>query len=596
MAQVSPVASSSGKGPGPLREALTLCAVHLRYALIFSALVNLAYLAPTIYMLQVYDKVVPSGSKPTLILLTLALTATLFVLTYLDRVRGRLLMAASIRLDQAFSARIFRRAMMDAPRGSPIRLNQLVRDFDTIRLAATGPAALALFDAPWIPIYVIVCYMVHPLIGLLALGGSVVLCLLAVLNERATRDLSRSAAAASAAGYANQDSSASAADVVRALGMTDAFVAQFEAARALAGRPQMQAARATGRIGGLIRFLRLFLQSAALGLGAWLAISKDISAGAIFASSMLAARALGPIDQIVAQWRTLSSAAAAYDDLKDQLAVAEAGPQTILPDPAPRVSLRQAAVLTPAGDRALLTGVSLDAEGGSVVGVIGPSGAGKTTLLQVLANARSPQHGEVRIDGARYADWDPKRLGRFIGYLPQDSALFPGTVKDNISRFDQWAGAPAAQVDSMAVEAAKAAGVHELILTLPQGYDTPLGPRGRGLSAGQQQRIALARALYGQPKLYVFDEPNSYADAEGEAALLKVLDDLRAAGALVFVAAHRLSLIAAVDQIAVLKAGRLERFGPRVEVLAALRAEAMPAAAPPAQAAQAISAAIRQAG
>ena len=271
-------------------------------------------------MLQVYDKVVPSGSKPTLILLTLALTATLFVLTYLDRMRSRLLMGASVRLDKAFSARIFRRAMQDAARGSPIRLNQLVRDFDTIRLAVTGPAALALFDAPWIPIYVIVCYMVHPLIGSLALGGAVVLCLLAVLNERATRDLSRLGAAASAVGYASQESASAGADVVRALGMTSAFVAQFEDARAAASQPQMLAARASGRIGGLIRFLRLFLQSAALGAGAWLAINKDISAGAIFASSMLAARALAPIDQIVAQWRVLSSAATAYDDLREQLA------------------------------------------------------------------------------------------------------------------------------------------------------------------------------------------------------------------------------------------------------------------------------------
>jgi PrtD family type I secretion system ABC transporter len=573
MASPSTASSTPGVEKGPLREALGLCGVHLRYAVIFSALVNIAYLAPTIYMLQVYDKVVPSGSKPTLIFLTLALTATLFVLTYLDRIRGRLLMSASVRLDQAFSARIFRRAMLDAARGSPIRLNQLVRDFDTIRMAVTGPAALALFDAPWIPIYVIVCYIVHPLIGSLALGGAVVLCLLAVLNERVTRDLNRLGSAASAAGYANQESASAAADVVRALGMTSAFVAQFEDARAKASAPQMLSARTNGRIAGLIRFLRLFLQSAALGAGAWLAISKDISAGAIFASSMLAARALAPIDQIVAQWRALSSAVTAYDELRAQLAAVDAGPRTMLPDPRARLSLRQAGVLTPAGDRALLAGINFEAEGGQIVAVIGPSGAGKTTLLQLIANARGAQQGEVRIDGARYADWDPQRLGRFIGYLPQDSALFPGTIKDNISRFDQWDGRIADEVDTMAIAAAKAAGVHDLILTLPKGYDTVLGPRGRGLSAGQQQRVALARALYGQPVLYVFDEPNSNADAEGEAVLLKVLAELRAAGALVIVAAHRLSLIAVVDQIAVLNDGRLERFGPRVDVLAALRGE-----------------------
>ena len=595
MAPPTRTLSAPATDKSPLREALALCGVHLRYAVIFSALVNIAYLAPTIYMLQVYDKVVPSGSKPTLIFLTLALTATLFVLTYLDRIRGRLLMSASIRLDQAFSARIFRRAMLDAARGSPIRLNQFVRDFDTIRLAATGPAALALFDAPWIPIYVIVCYMVHPLIGSLALGGAVVLCLLAVLNERVTRGLSHVAAAASAAGYSGQESAGAAADVVRALGMTPAFVAQFEDARAKASAPQMLSARTSGRIGGLIRFLRLFLQSAALGAGAWLAINKDISAGAIFAASMLAARALAPIDQIVGQWRALSAAATAYDELRDQLAADPDIPQTALPDPRPRLSLQQAVVATPAGDRALLAGISFEAQGGEIVGVIGPSGSGKTTLLQLIANARSTHQGEIRIDGARYADWDPQRLGRFIGYVPQDSALFPGTIKDNISRFDQWAGAPADRVDAMAIAAGKAAGVHELILALPKGYDTPLGPRGRGLSAGQQQRIALARALYGEPVLYVFDEPNSNADAEGEMALLKVLADLKAAGALVIVAAHRLSLVAAVDQIVVLRDGRLDRYGPRVDVLASLRAEGEANRAAPAQAPAPVAVA-RQAG
>jgi ATP-binding cassette subfamily C protein len=237
-------------------------------------------------------------------------------------------------------------------------------------------------------------------------------------------------------------------------------------------------------------------------------------------------------------------------------------------------------VLTPAGDRALLAGVSLDLDGGSIVGVIGPSGSGKTTLLQVIANARSLQHGEIRIDGARYGDWEPERLGRFIGYLPQDSALFPGTVKENIARFDSWANASAEEVDAQAVAAAKAAGIHDMVLSLPQGYDTPLGPRGRGVSAGQQQRIALARALYGRPMIYVFDEPNSYADSESEMMLLKVLNDLKASGALVIVAAHRLSLIAAVDQIAVLREGRLDRFGPRVAVLASLRAETQPPSQP----------------
>ena len=556
---------------GPLREALSACGLHLRYAIFFSAIVNVAYLAPTLYMLQVYDRAVPSGSQPTLVFLTLALAATLFLLTYLDRMRSRILLAAGISLDQTFSARIFRRALGAAAVGQPLRLGQMVRDFDTIRAALTGPAALAVFDAPWIPIYIVVCFIVHPLIGSLALGGALVLGFLAVVNERMTRDLSKDAAQAVAASAVGQDSVSAGSDVIRALGMSQPFLAQFEAGRAKVTAPQVQGARASGRIGGLIRFLRLLLQSIALGAGAWLAIDKQVSAGAIFASSMLAARALSPIDQIVANWRVLAAARTSYDSLKDYLRREPDSATTLLPTPRPRLSVQRAAVLSPTRDRLLLNGVSLDVEPGAVVAVVGPSGAGKSTLLQLIANARAPDQGEIRIDGARYADWDPERLGRLIGYLPQDCALFPGTIKDNISRFDRWSGVEADQIDRLAVAAAKDAEIHDMILALPQGYDTLLGPRGRGLSAGQQQRVALARALYGNPIVYVFDEPNSSADGEAEAALMKLIARLKAQGALVVLAIHRVSLMGAVDLIAQLRDGRLERFGSRDKVLAALR-------------------------
>ncbi len=568
-----------GAERGPLREAFALCSLHMRYAVFFSALVNLAYLAPTLYMLQVYDRVVPSGSRSTLVFLTIALGATLFVLTYLDRMRSRILLAASVSLDQGFSGRLFQRAMAAAGAGQPLRLNQLIRDFDTVRLAVTGPAMLALFDAPWIPIYIVVCYIVHPLIGSIALGGALLLILLAILNDRITRDVNRQAAAAVAASAAGQDSISASADVVRALGMTSAFQAQFEAARAKASTPQLQGTRTSGRIGALIRFLRLFLQSIALGAGAWLAIEKQVSAGAIFASSMLAARALSPIDQIVAQWRVLSAAATSYNALRDYLGRETSVNTTLLPDPRARLTLQRASVFSPSRDRLLLNGISFEAAAGSIIAVIGPSGAGKTTLLQLIANARAVDQGEIRIDGAKYADWDPQRLGRFIGYMPQDSALFPGSIKDNISRFNSWIGVSGPQADEMAVAAAKAAGVHEMILRLPKGYDTVLGQRGRGLSAGQQQRIAMARALYGQPLLYLLDEPNSNADGEADAALLQIIAHLKAAGAIVIIAAHRVSLVAVADMVALLNEGRLERFGPRDEVLAALRESQTGAAA-----------------
>ncbi len=571
-----PAAPASG---GPLREALALCGAHLRFAILFSAIVNLAYLAPTLYMLQVYDRVVPSGSRPTLLFLTAALAATLFLLTYLDRMRSRLLLAAGVRLNEAFSGRIFRRALAGAGAGQPLRLNQMMRDFDTIRAAISGPAALAVFDTPWIPIYIITCFLVHPLIGAIALGGAIVLGGLAFLNERATHDLDRQAARAAAAGAFGQEAVSASPDVIRSLGMSSSFEAQFENARAQTVTPQLNTARSTGRIAGLIRFTRLLLQSIALGAGAWLAIDKQVSAGAIFASSMLAARALSPIDLVVANWRTLSAAVTSYDSVKDYLVKEDAHPVTELPRPRSRLTVADVSVA--AGGRALLDRASLEAVAGQVVGVIGPSGAGKTTLLQVIANARACDAGEVRLDGARLGDWDGDRLGRFIGYVPQDAALFAGSIKDNISRFDRWRGVDQAVIDQEAIAAAKEAEIHELILTLPQGYDTQLGPRGRGLSAGQQQRVALARALYGGPMLYVLDEPNSNVDAEGEGALMRLLARLKAQGAIVVMAVHRASLVGAVDLIAQLRGGRLERFGPRDAVLAALQAPArQPPAAP----------------
>jgi ATP-binding cassette subfamily C protein len=280
---------------------------------------------------------------------------------------------------------------------------------------------------------------------------------------------------------------------------------------------------------------------------------------------------------VVANWRTLSAAVTSYDSLKDYLRREDAQPLTELPRPSARLTVAEATVLAPGRARPLLERISFEATAGQVVGVIGPSGAGKTTLLQLIANGRACDAGEVRLDGARLADWDGDRLGRFIGYVPQDAALFAGSIKDNISRFDRWRGVDPSAIDAAAIEAAKQAEIHELILSLPQSYDTMLGPRGRGLSAGQQQRVALARALYGAPTLYVLDEPNSNVDAEGEIALMRLLARLKANGAIVVISVHRASLIGAVDLIAQLRGGRLERCGPRDAVLASLQAPTRPA-------------------
>ena len=565
------------RGNGPIREALAACRRHARYVLLFSVLVNIAYLAPTLYMLQVYDRAVPSGSRATLAMLTLALVAALLTLTFLDQMRQRILAAASVRLDRIFSTRLLNRALA-APGGpSQARLNQTFRHFDQIRGAVTGPAALAAVDAPWIPIYILVCFMVHWIIGLVTLAGAVLLLALAVVNDRMTRDLFTKASEANARSSGAQDAAGASADVIRSLGMTGAFVRRLESYRAAATRPQLEAARENGRVGGAIRFFRLFLQSLALGVGAWLAINKLVSAGDVFACSMLAGRALAPIDLLVSQWRSVATASAAYRAIEEQLAdPGKAASTTLLPPPAPQLALERVSVLTPRRDRYILRDVSLAADGGSVVCLIGPSGAGKTTLLQVIANARAADAGEARIDGARYQDWDADRLGAWIGYVPQDCVLFPGTVKDNISRFRAWAGEDQAAVDARAVDAAQAADVHRMILALPEGYDTQIGPRGRGLSAGQQQRIALARAFYGAPTLFALDEPNSNLDAEGEASLVRAIAGLKARGALVIMAAHRTALVQAADYLAVVREGRIERYGPTAEILKAIQGAAAP--------------------
>ena len=489
--------------------------------------------------------------------------------------RASLLLSASLRLDRIFSPRLIANAFAGDALATRLGLSFLLREFDKVRSAVTGPAALALFDAPWILIYVAVCFVLHPAIGALARASAFLLLLLAIWNERATHRLNAHTAPASAECAQLQDSLGRAGDTVRALGMSGALQARLLASRNAASLSAVQAARINGSISGTTRFLRLLLQSTALALGAWLAILHQISGGAIFAASMLAGRALAPIDAIVAQWRVLSQAAAAYRLIGAEAISPANDVRTQLPPPRGRLAVQNLAVAAPGGDRLLLSEVSFASEGAEIIGVIGASGAGKTTLLQALASARPALQGELRLDGARYQDWSPERLGRAFGYLPQDSVLFPGTVADNISRFDRVLGLDPAWVGEKMLTAARRAGVHDLILRLPCGYDTLLGPGGEGLSAGQRQRIALARALYDDPCVCLLDEPNANLDSEGEAQLVQTLLDLRARGALVIVSVHRLPLAAIADRLMVLKGGRLERLGPRQAVLEGLKGPAV---------------------
>ncbi len=562
---------SIGATLGPAAEAISLCSAHFGYVVLFSALINIAFLAPTLYMLGVYDLVMPSGSHTTLVFFTIMLVVTLAVLVTLEQVRSRILSAAGLRLDRVFATRLYAQAIRRSAGQATPRASQLIREADLVRSALTGPAALALMDAPWTPIYVAVCFLVHPAIGCLALAGSLILLGLAIWNERITRETSKRALATSAAAFVGQDAVASASEIVRSLGMATAFVNRFQVTRAQTHAPAVIGARSTARIAGLIRFLRLLLQSLALGLGAYLAIERHISAGSIFAGSMLASRALAPIDQIVAHWRSLSQAITSYAALKPYLQEDISIARTRLPPPSPRLSLQHVTVVAPDRNRVLLHDLTFSIREGQVLGVLGASGAGKSTLLELIANGRQPDRGEVTISNARYADWDSDELGKYLGYLPQNPGLFPGSVKDNISRFSGTL-AHATEIDARAVAAAQEAGVHELILSLPQGYDTEVGGGSRNLSAGQVQRIALARALFGDPVLLILDEPDSALDMIGQVALGRVIRRARDRGAAVVVAAHNGSLLSVADMLAVLEHGQLKMFGPAGEVMNAMKA------------------------
>jgi ATP-binding cassette subfamily C protein len=549
-----------------MADALAACRAHLVHAAVFSALLNLLYLAPSLYMLQVYDRVVPTRGVVTLAMLTLIFLAAVATLGMLDLLRSRLLIRASARLDRLLGGPLIG-TLIQAPNAQG-QGGVLLREFDTLRQTITGLGMIALFDAPWSPIYMAVCFLLHPALGALAVACSAVLLLLTFLNERGTKALVQDASAAQQHGYQMVEASLAAAGVVRALGMQAGLVRLHLRDRQVAQALQMRAAFVGAGYLTLARTVRIAMQSLALGLGALLAIEQQISGGAIFAASLLIARALAPIEGITGAWRNMIQARAAYRSLQ---ALFEAGGaprgQTRLPEVRGAIAVEQLSVADPQGTRLVLHGVDLRIAAGEMVGVIGPSGAGKSTLVRALVGAQPVAGGGVRIDGAALGDWPEEQLARAIGYVPQEPTLFPGTIKQNIARFRYGEGEDAAALDGEVVRAAQQCGAHGFILRLPQAYDTRLGWNGAGLSVGQAQRIALARALFGQPRILVLDEPNASLDAEGEAHLSAALAEQKRAGVTIVVVAHRTGILAASDKLVVLRDGRLEMFDTREAVV-----------------------------
>ena len=550
-----------------LADALSACRSHFVTAAGFSALTNMLYLAPTLYMMQVYNRVVPTGGLTTLAVLTVVVMLSLATLSALDSIRTRLLVRAGLRLDRLLADQVLSRVVAD-PRSSD-KGSQAMRDFDNVRSALTGPGVVALLDAPWSLIFLLVCFILHPLLGLLTLGGAVVLLVLAVLNERDTRPRLKRAIAATNAAYQAQGSMTRQSEVVRALGMRRAMIARQLEARDEATTAHAEAQLNGGGFRGLIKFSRLAMQSIALGLGAYLAVRGEVSVGAIIAASVLLSRTVAPIEQAVGAWPSLVQAWASWKTLLE-LFTATADPErdrTALPAPVGQLFVDKVGVRFKEGDNPQLKPLSLTVDPGQILGVVGPSGSGKTTLARVMGGGITPTLGAMRLDGADYRNWDSERLARHIGYLPQRATLFAGSIRDNIARFAADVGTPREEVDHKAVEAAKTAGVHEMILALPGGYDAVLGQEGAGLSAGQSQRIALARALYDDPHLVVLDEPNSNLDQDGEAALTLAMNRVKARGGIVVIVAHRAGILAIADRLLVMKNGSIELLGPRQEVL-----------------------------
>ena len=563
----------SKPGTEPLAEALKACKTHFIWAFVFSALVNLLYLTPTLYMMQVYDRVVPTGGLTTLVLITAVAVFALAALSGLDWLRGRLMLRAGLRLDRLLSGKVLAR-VVDLQAKSPN--TQALREFDNVRGAIGGQGMLALFDAPWTPIYLLCCFLLHPAIGVLTLVGGTILFTLAWLNERDTRPRLNKAIQSQNHAYAAQEGVASQAEVVRALGMRQSSIARQIEQRQLATAAAADAQLAGGHYSGAIKFLRLVMQSAALGLAAYLAVKSEITPGSIIAASVLLSRAVAPIELLVGVWPSLVQAVASWKTLTDLFASTASveRDRTTLPDPRGRLQVEGVSVKFPDTEAPQLRGVAFALKPGETLGIVGSSGSGKTTLARVIAGALKPQAGAVRLDGAEYEARDGDELARWIGYLPQVPSLFAGSIKDNISRFSTSIGVDQETADRNAVKAAMAAGAHELILRLPNGYDTILGPYGQGLSAGQAQRVALARALYNDPVLLVLDEPNSNLDQEGEAALMQAILGAAARGAAVVIIAHRAGVLARVDRLLMMRDGVVQLEGPREEVLEKMRATA----------------------
>jgi PrtD family type I secretion system ABC transporter len=558
------MAAAPGVRRSELGEALRACRAAFIGVGVMSCMINLLYLTGSIFMLEVYDRVLPSRSVPTLVGLVVLAAGLYAAQGFLDLLRGRILGRIGTSLDEAINARVFetvvRLPLLVGGRNEGL---QPLRDLDNVRsfLGSMGPGAF--FDLPWLPFYLAICFAFHWLLGLTALIGAVILVTLTLITEFMSRRPAKEAMSLAARRNDLAATSRRNAEVLIAMGMSGRLGKRWSEANEnyLAGN--QRASDVAGGLGAIAKVLRMMLQSSVLAVGAYLVIHQEATAGIIIAGSILSARALAPVDLAIAHWKGFVAARQSWQRLNRLLEqMPERPAPTLLQNPSSRLSVEGVAVAAPGDQRVIIQDVTFALQAGNGLGVIGPSGSGKSSLIRALVGVWQPFRGKVRIDGAALDQWSSDVLGQFIGYLPQDVELFAGSVAQNICRFD-----PDAKSDKI-IAAAKEAGVHDMIIKMRDGYNTQVGEQGSALSAGQAQRVALARALYGDPFLIVLDEPNSNLDTEGDEALTRAIRGARERGAIAVVVAHRPVGIEGVDQILVLRDGRMQAFGPKEQVLA----------------------------
>ncbi|WP_272848298.1 type I secretion system permease/ATPase [Paracoccus saliphilus] len=545
-----------------ISDALKSLRVYFAFAGIFSCAINLLYLSSPLYLMQVYNRVLVSQSIPTLAMLTLILVLALSVMGLLDALRGRLLVRCSVLLDDKLAGPVFGALVRKSAKQGMSSSAQTLRELDEFRAFITGPGIHFAFDLPWIPIYLGLLYLIHPVLGLVATVGSALLLLLVFVNERLTKIALETAQSSSRRAFVFTENIMQHADVIHAMGMLSSVERHWQGNRANMLAQQSLASDRNAAVTASIRFARLLLQSLLLGTGAWLAIDGTIMPVTIFAASIIMGRALVPVEQSVGAWKHAVAARSAYHRVA---ALLKENPdleiRTIVPSDVTALEVEGLSYRVANRKKPVLDNLSFNINSGEVLGVVGPSGSGKSTLARLLIGALSPSDGRLRFGGINYEHWDRAEFGRIVGYLPQDVGLFAGTVRENIARFQD---VPIEQV----VESAKLAGIHDLILDLPKQYDTLLGPGGLGLSGGQRQRLGLARALLGKPRLLVLDEPNAHLDITGERALSEALFVMKAQGSTIVVITHQPAVLETVDTILSLDGGRIRRLGPPEEMLA----------------------------